>query len=827
MITPVVLGSTIELELDSVSFAEGDALAGTFLLNLTEPVFSSSLLSLTVANTTTKRLFRDVLDESIVDYVESSGTFAASNPEQSKTLVFPSAGEQFVYFSLPADASVNTLTFEIIGKPYNTQYPTSVRFDVGDDGAEEWRYQGTFSGFGSFVLPSELDESGESGSVSLTDDAALYCEIISLPDAKDFSISAKYDYGDQTTGNITAMLLSFTGSGSTLQAQGGADTCDLPEPTSGGSSYRSCAIRTSTFISGDRLICVQNKNKGTSKQSFYKLAKDQKKGVGYRCSALANGKTTCDQQIADFFIKVQLGEYTGALVEHVPFDDGKTQYLFEPSLTSFLDSCTPVDDFCAVPVRVSSTSPGNVFVSSLDIDFTSGGSRYSDNSFYDGSSTGSSFIEIDGVDLLSDAVELDFSLDVLHPVVPSVSNSSNYTLTLSLDALSDSVVVHIDERAFSSSDDFEDLLDGYRALFTKLAGSSSVDALGLGSALDDALDELELYRVEYLTLDSSNLSSAEYDDALADLRASLADLVESLPRSVQVEKRVTDTIVPSISDLTDKVVLPSQTNAESKSRLYEVQQSVTVTGTAEYVTITFLDNTTKQGTIITKTLSKTLPDAFVTEVIPSFVVFSADDLTFSVEPEIMQSLNPVIVRWPSSQASSLSYFVADDVVSSLQSMKTLVIPQQLREKTPASLATCGDGVCSFIEVDGEKIPLEDQYTCPADCPGKPLTPVIIGLIILALGVYYFYFYRGRYNFQALQHAPAATSFSKNTAAAKKMKDTSPSSPFISQHDEDSLFAYVRDTLNKGFPRDKIAEVLLKKNWTRDQVAYIFDRLKKR
>ena len=819
--------SGIKIFLDTFTFGEGVIVDnGDILMNFSGPVSVNTFVKGEVGELVTRTKFTDLLDNLNIDYVIEEGEFTAENPEPVKNLVFQAAGKQYMFFRLPKSSVIKNVDMGIKGIQNQNSYPSFVNMDVKDDGNKEWSYIGDLVGFSNFILPNGLNENTQG--TALVGNTGYYCELINLPSSKDFEVHAKYGLNSPTSsGNISAVIFSVTGSGNTVSAQGGANKCDLPEPTSTDLNYNSCTIHFNKLISGNKLVCVYN-HVGTGEQ--YKIAADNNQNSGYKCNNLgANSQTSCTLQPSDFFIKIKAGNYSGTLSQQVPFTEGLTEFLFNISISSFLNTCTAVDNICVVPVSVSSNSKGIIQLSDLELKYQIGGTQFIENNFYDGTASDPGIVEIDGEDLFNDTYSLEAPIEELSIVTPLITQQEkNFTLRVSFEpGPSHSKVITIKKTYQNiTTEKPEDLVDAYKGILNDILGkySSLLEAIKIKSDVDDAVSQLTSFKNQLISLNTSNKTEAQKTQERQNIKNQAKDLVEDLPKVLVISKSVSDTIPAGINDIIDEAILQNQRTDAAKNKLYDIQSRSTVEGSAELYEITKFDGTKEKGTLINKKITSQVSNAYVVEIIPSSTA-NLNEVLFEKNPEVIKENNPAIVRWlfTSLFDQSINYVVERDIVGKLGELKTLIVPQSLEEVQPPQIAECGDGVCSYVEVEGERLWLEDKYSCPADCRKKyPMSGIIIGLVIIAIVIYYVNFYKGKYNFSQIIELIK----NKFGGGLKFKSEKSVKSLFISRTDEGNLRSYVKNALDRGIDKGKVTGTLLNKGWTREQIDYIFKELKK-
>ena len=828
----------IELNLFDDDYNEGDAIDGEFIINFTQPINPDTLVEAGIGNFFARRALTDIFDEEGITYAFSSGTFTAVNPSNSITMTFPQAGGQYVFFQLNKDVTVNLIDMNIHGTQNGNSYPSFTTMDVGLDGDLEWSYTRGLNGYGQFVLPNDLHENENGGNAALTDKESYYCEVIDLPRAKDFRVSAKNRFL-MTGGNLSAVILSIN-SGATMQGAGGADKCSLPD---GGASfvYTNCDVHLQYFIEGERLVCVYNDyatpNGGTTKH-YHELQMDngvQSDVDAYVCGAIGgNGVTNCVQNDKDFYIKVNAGNYSGELKQQVPFDDGLTEFDFVDALNNYLQGCSSPQ--CIIPLRITSASAGVLYLDNLQLEYgTSAGGSFTYTQFYEGSSSGGYLYKINNIDLTQGNALITLPLDVLNVVAPNVNATSNMTLKLRLNpgpAANSTFIVR--NTAVQQQQNLGEVIKAYKAVLNNVAQAKPelLKMLGYKDDVDKGIIDLNSYLAQYLALNGSTQSQQTKDAIIANITNKTDTLMEHMPKSLVVSKSVTDYVVPGANDISDQVVLANQRTQEIRDKLYIYQGQITVLGTADYYVIEFFDGSEKRGTMITKKV--TGGSGYAVEILPGL---SASAVTFDDNPETLQASGPAIARWAKGAGdATYQYVLQGDKVSILKDLKTLVIPQIVPELTksitPQVSYNCGDGVCAVLETDSGEIPLEDSITCPQDCKRKyPMTTWLVSLLAIIAIIWYLNFYHGKYSWDDLNNklkigskkpASSATSWGNFFTPKEKVERKL----FISQADERNVIGYIENALRKGFNKSKVSDALLNKGWTREQIEYAFGKAKK-
>jgi hypothetical protein len=607
--------------------------------------------------------------------------------------------------------------------------------------------------------------------------------------------------------------------------------CDLPESTSTTPVYQSCNLSvsysfgTSATVSyavqGNYLVCVHNEEYNTSTLDVYNLRRDSDKGVGYRCNAINQGKTSCIQQLGgDFYIKARAAVYSGILKKQVTFNDGYTELIFEDELNAYIKTCQLTNGNCIIPLRVSSDAAGIVYLDQLKLRYDISGSTSEENNFYDVSFTPGVIYQLDTVDLTKHNTTLSLSVDAFNLVAPDPgTKSKNFTLTIALSpGTGDSEILLVQVQNATTSNitqqltSTQELIDFYESILSQLLQNHNtlLTALQYSQKLTQAIQQLGTFEQQLRgTTNGTNGSSSSIDKQVQ-------ILMQSLPQSVTLPLQSTHEFTATYADLTDAVILQNQRDEASRKKIYTLQQSTPITGNADAYELVQFDKTKEEGTFLRIQGNSPFGDGYVVLIIPSSLAGSLSEITFSVQPEIMQQANPAIVRWQTSQFSQgVSLLFKDKVSLPLDNLRAVIVPFTIPEEIPQERSQCGDGVCTVMEINGRIIPLEDKYSCPSDCTTSiPWTTLIIVILLFVFAIAYFGFYHGKYSFQ-------------NLTGKGKITKGNQQSLFTTQTDELSLRKYITTSLQRGQQKDVLVKNLLKQGWTQQQIDFILKTLQQR
>ncbi len=798
-ITGRAVSNSITIEVPN-STESGSPILGSIELLLTQPILASSALKLEFNGLTEKPL-KVILDELSIPYEESGETITPTNPKSSITLIYPSAGQQQTALKLPAGAVIDSIEMDIAGLQQASEYPYFPYMDVEGDGKKEWQHFGNLLGYlPQNITPSGLSLTGAEGITKIKDSTTnyFYCEQVSLPYAKDFTIRTKYSLYDasRTGGDIKAVILTFTDP-QTYDVSGGGNNCDLPESLT--SIWNSCAVHFDNPIEGDALICIYNSNAGNSDQDFYKLSNDQSvKSTGFVCDQPISGSSACTKITSsdDFYILASPANYSRRLDSAVKFSAGFTQNPIELALNSYLESCPSTDSDCAVPIKIISGSKGQIKLSNLVVSYTIGSLSKEENNFYDVQYSPSKITSINDI-LLTQGANLSIPLDYFELSAPSPSlDFESYDLSVSLDSLSAVQTINV-SKVFNASE-LESTTKA-SAIKSRLEAISTRESELLkltGIDLSASISELNDYQSQIDLIVQSSKPPSQKEAEIAAILSSMESSLATIPVTVRPIESVTDIFAAEPDDITPEILLPNQ----NKLDLYNYQNEVSIKTSATNYELETYSGAKEAKTLIRHTVTANILDAYIIEVIPKSIAVDVNKITFSVNPDDVINADP-IVRWyyPSLATESISYLVNGNAMPYINNIKTIVVPENIPIKQKA---VCGDSNCSYVTVDGKRRYIETAETCPVDCKSKtPWGWIIFLLLILILGVYYINWYRGKYAFKEITGGL-----------------------FSSKTDFNNLYRYIQTALQQKVPKEKIESKLIEKGWTKHQIAYVFRKV---
>lgn len=789
---------SFEVLLDNTKMSSGDLLKGSVNLTFAGPFIPSTVLKIDFNGASSQIVLKNYFTSKNISFTEVAGSSSAYNPTTSKMFNFESAGSKGIAFQLPEAANVNQISMNLIGTPEN---PTKfVSFDVSDyANKKEWKYFGDFISFKpDFKYPSSLTIGSEGDPATiggqLNHNKTYFCEAIELAESKNFKLAAKIKKLAEGA-DVQAILLSFDGE----YASGGADFCDLPEPTIGAvADWQTCDLSFPTSKQGTYLVCVFYV--GDSNKAYYELSRDSTVSNSRFDCPIEGGSSLCFPSTSkDYFIGIKTADYSGVLNTTLEWEKGITDQDMNYSLTAFLADCKANDiGDCIIPVTVSSESAGALQLGNLKIDYVeTGGSASYTNKFYDVTQIPGSITVLGGVDLSNASKTLQISITDLNITAPKTTKDVE---TLYLDVyltpggrVSQPITVYGEGYVVETGTVEEKISNAKKTLSDMNLGYNEELSL-FGITIDTR--QLESLESEVNKIKSdTNLSVEEVSNQLSTLSSQVDTYLKSQPKSFDLKTSFKDLYIPEPGDV-EKVVL------EDSETVYFYQSNVEVSVEVSNYALKNYDNSEKRYSVIKKTVTpqETLSNVYVYEVIPKTLTSSVANIVFKDKNYEVVQQDPIIryTFTSLSQPTLIMYGVEDVTVTPnmVLGLGSIIVPKKVEEIVEKGYE-CGDGVCTEI--------YEDNTTCPEDCGAKKIPWLLIIFLVLFLGagIFYINFYRGKGAFRSVIGR----------------------SPFANSKDLENVKNYIKVAKGKGLKNPEIAKALLQSNWTKEQIIYAFEDLK--
>ncbi len=792
---------SIDFNLTKLIYVSNESITGMINLSFNGNIDPGINLTASLNNINYNKMLRDYLVQSNLSFTEVQSRIAASSPGTSKILNFNGPSSNIVGFKLPAHATVSRVDMLITGDA-SVGLTNNVSLDLGNDGTTDWKYVGSFRGFsGTYSQSSSADLTVQNSFTNLNDNQTYLCESIDLPLSRDFKIFSNYKYnGTGTSGDLNAGIFSLEGTA----LSGGANTCDLPEPTNEANWY-SCNFSYSIPFGGTQLACIYSNVSGAS----YKIGIDPTNTqTAYRCTG-SGSSISCNQfAFGDYFIRVQAGNYDTGINGSARLSGSSTQSNNQPlanAITDVLSDCSADSDgYCIIPLKFSSGSSGRLILQDLIVTYE--GIDY--NQLHDLAITPRYISAVRGNNLTNYTLYIPLSVFNIKAPTPS-GDSAIYSLRLSAGSSSRSrdlkvyknAAVQEGERSSQLTSDLqnnvnEEIDDLNKVISNK---SSLINNLGVGYFFDVSLAQLLDIKNQLNSLNAANITFTEKQTKVSEIESKFNALKPTIPTDVLLVNTLKDTFIAEPNDLDQYVSSDSKKDAllfqDKLAVSFEANSFTVQTKTANY------DKTSIKRKITAK---EAIDNAFVYEEIPKSIANDVNSINFSDINYIIVNADP-IVKWPirlsPGETKIYSYVVNGNVMNNVNSIKTLVLQDNIliaaKEKPQEKEKyVCGDNICTT--------PLEDETTCPQDCLKASKIPwlyIIIGGIIILVGIFYFNFYRGRGNIRELT----------------KM-------PFAAKQDLFNVVSYIKSEVSKGTKKEEVSRKLISKGWTSEQVLYAFDEV---
>jgi len=770
----------LEISLSRDYYKSNETIDGNITINFKGPINMHTNLTVEFRDYNYTKSIADVLFSLGKTYSNTEDEIKAVNPSDSKVLTYDQAGKKLLGFRLPFSVSVNSINMNISSTVVDNSYPSSLSIDVNDDNDIEWGYLGEFTGFKSEYITSETLDINVAPASTILDNSKIYhCSLLDIQPSRDFEISANYRLFNETSlgGDIRAALFSYDSFSNQLLDEKG--NCDLSEPQVF-FGWNSCTIKLSESIEGDFLVCLYNKNTVGS----YRLASDFSESEStFQCGL---DTTDCEQKgFFDYFIRLRAADYN--VVFNTPLKLSEMNVSMTKLINSIEDKANVCDvadgDFCVIPFSISSESKGKLIFSDLVMNI--GGIEY--NLIYDLTNIPGVIYEINR-----------------QPIENTSLNLPIKTFNLTMGDESDIIVVslepgeEIDETVNLFEFDSGDIQTSISTLERSLNNLKNNELLSyFDYNLDQSLIQLNGYKSELNLL--SNVSVNIIENETQKLEDKINSFKNKLPVSIEETKTVKDVSILNPNDLQGIV------KEENRNSIFNLQEKISVNLEAKTIKSILYSGEEVKKTLVKKSvkINENLGDVYVYERIPKNMANTADNLKLIDDFEIVE--NDPLIRKRINGASKgktidLSYVIDGDFTHLSSNLKTIIVPVDSGSfNLERSIEThvCGDNLCTA--------PFEDNILCPEDCGGKKFswTPLVIGIIVLLIGILYFNFYKGKFDFRTLTRG-------KN--------------PFNNNEDLDNVKKFIKNSSSKNIENKNITKTLLHKGWTKNQIKYAFEEI---
>jgi len=790
-----------DISITKTELLPGENISGNILLNFTEPFSPSTKIRVSFNGVEEELTLTDYFTDNGISFIEEPNYYSAHNPNRSREFIFSGESTKNFAFKLPKDSDVRIFTMTLRGN--ETESPTFVSIDIEDyANKKEWLYLGKFIDFEeSYVYPSSLDFNNDGDPTLINSNQTYYCEAITLPESKDFRINAKLKKTLSGTADIKAVILSFDGT----YGFGGAEFCNIPEPTVGNpADWHSCQISFVNTKKGRHLICVYYE--GLNGINYYELTKDNTiSNSRYNCPITTMGSTPCTLQTSrDYFIGIQNAKYDGVLNQTVDWDTGATEQKMIFSLTSFLDDCN-TDELgdCVIPATISSKSSGKIELNNLEIEYYEGFASSKSVQFYDYTEVPGKIITLRGTSLEDSTKGVTIPLSSFGFKAPDITGSTkNISLSVEViggDTISSSIKV-INTGFIHDTSTLETklgkIIESKNSLESTFSEEMEIFDIDIDSEGKLSQFQNDINGIKY----NSDITVSEANDQLSDLSDEIDAYLADQPIDFRQDTQFKDVIIIEPGDI-NKILIG---DTDKLTKIYDYQDNANIEiETTNYILEKY-EGTTEKYAMIKKTIksSKTLNDIDIYEIIPKEVSKSVTDIFFKDTSFTIIENDPIVKYAVNSlkDIKIIKYGVKGVKVTSEMNggLLTIIVPKSDENLNGDKPHECGDGVCT--------VPYEDKEVCPEDCGGFinfPWELIIIFVVLVIAGIVYLNFY-------------------KRLGGFKKLV---PESPFKYNKNLEDLKVYMKSSRNKGAKDMDIANLLVKNGWTKYQIIYAFEDIK--
>jgi len=798
-----VTNATLSIELAKTSFAVNETIQGTITIPLSKAMDANGLITVK-AQLPMKRVEKSLkigaaFDNASIAYTKTAPESEASNPTASKTLTFSDGGSQSVAVKVPAQSLVESFDMGISAPGGNDL--EEVKLDVGGEGNIDWYYLGDREGWASeFTIPQGLGATAE-GTSSLRNNLTRICQIIELPNARDFQVHANYRRLG-TAGNITAALISMEDQDPPMPS-GTILSCDLPESSDFG--WYSCEINAEFGLNGEYLVCIYSTN-GTGTDNLYEINTESgETSTGFSCPVVDADECT-SLGTGNPFIKIKQAEYSKKLRGAIDFSAWSTgiEYIEDlgavgSTLAELNVIANPVSTVCPgaeciVELKFIANNSGEFTLSDVVIQSSIAGVGKTSRVFYDLESASELIASVGGVPIPANAtIEIPLSIFNLTAPKPALSSTNQGYIEVTFNGKEANASFSVGGVALSPS------------TAAGMAAETRTALNALSSATGDTRLALKILGKDGdITAALSELGNISTDSDTQAARDRIKALRDNLPKEVMFGSSIRDFQLIEPGDITPDIAPESE-----KESVYFMQEKAQVKVSASSFTIKNFAGATARYALIKKEITAKSPMAKVDiyEVIDKSVADASSDIMFEQAPDSVVKADP-IVKWFQPELSTgakieKNYVVRSEFDVGIDKVKTIIVPSSEEgipacegEDCGAEEASCGDKICTSI--------LEDSVTCPEDCTSKTPWGTIIAIIIVALLLFvYVGFYRGKYS---LWHM------------LKRKK------PFAAPAELESVKDFIRSSREKKMDDSVIKTKLLEKGWKDSQVKFAFGEM---
>ncbi|MFH1065926.1 MAG: hypothetical protein V1734_05470 [Nanoarchaeota archaeon] len=799
-----ITNATMEIELSKSSFAVNETITGVLRIPLNENLDAEQEIELRIQipmkRVSQTKTLASALTNASFNFTQSEPLKEVSNPAATKTLSFSNNGEQSIAIQAGGYSEVQSIDMDMSGPDSNTL--DNVRIDVGNDGIIDWYYLGTKNGWASeFTKPEGISETS-APSILIWDNNSMYCQVMNLPFAKDFQISAQYQKKN-SAGNITAALIDIDGFDEPPINMIATNMfeCDLPENTD--MAWGSCEISGIEYGFHDKyLFCVYSTN-GTGTELYDLKATAPPSTTAHKCYRAGDKAGECEELTSkNPQIKIKQATYTKTFKGNIEFtawdySPDAVKKAIEDSTNEYAPPGICGDFYCTIELKFIANKSGTISLSNLNFEYISEDTLSRVTEFYDIESSsayiGSITKGASSIDLPANAT-IEIPLEAFGLKVPQtvVSGTNVGIIEVRFAGKSVNATIAIGGEGIAANPSTAPgMIEETRAALTALNALTgdarlALKILHIDEDITAAISEL------------GNLSARASADTPA-LRAEITSFREKLPKEVILGSSIKDFQLIEPNDITTDIA-----PAANKESTYYFQEKAQIKASVTTVSIKNFAGATAKYALVKKeiTAKSAIAKFDIYEVIEKSVADSTSDIFFETTPSAIVKSDPIVKWFVSSGLATGAkteqrYMVKSEFDVPMDRVKTILVPsEEIGEPSAEPDSVCGDGICTDY--------YEDATICPEDCTSKTPWGIIISIIIMALLLgLYLGFYKGKYSLWNL---------------TKKKK------PFTSKSDLESVKSFIRTSRGKGLDDSVTKSRLHEKGWSEEQIKFAFGEM---
>lgn len=745
-------------------------------------------------------------------------------------------------FGFEVENQVSELSFILSGTG------NGLFIDIGNDDEKDWQYLGAMNGWSSYLYPEGFEgvdmssvgfdeKDAESGGIC-NEFSVTFNEFIDEMDIKISAVAQRESEGNELRASIDNYRSCTLNSSNWDQIGEWVDiSCNITEDLSGYSGNNKTFNICIEPISGNNFI-VPRYHTNDGNYYFIKLQKGMyneqlsnnvlvesellKDSINDYISSNCNYNDDClipfklilnSGSATLSSLDIKYGSITGHNFYNVSFETSEVNLEDEEiSLSNFEDLKTPsaAEENCTLEISFNGKSD--------EEDFSISDSSYatifvSSNYFAKGFEV---LFNLGSFWLSENATITDYAWEFGDGENSSLSSPKHiynsigdYTVTLTVE----------DSEGFVSSDsieieivDLEEYLDlklpeSLDELNSSYAESLTGKYLKIYNLFDFNLSsinfDLENLKINFTEIREGNLSNYSKEEVYHSIIVELNTILKKIPKLINIKS---SSFVGNlkINMLNDIIPYVGKMNLEDsyKKALYTFnQEKVNVDAEFSLFDIEFLEGK--------RTYLFVEKDIIVSGGSNNVIVEDLRDYSFDeIYSDASMDESNKVIYWDISGSKVINYILEAEelgiintiIFSNVDFDSGEVIYEFYCANPPCDYRYCGDGLCT--------LGYENKENCPKDCGGKlPIFWFVILGVILILGVIYFNLYKGPGNFQNLANKITYNLFKRKL--------------FVSERDKVTLGNYINQALRRGFSKEQIYSVLIRKGWNKKQIKEIF------